>query len=126
MHSQPVSAIDKGVASHQLWHEGFVEVWLITEVQLGNTPLGHNATIVCLPPASVQCSEARGRVGRLRPHIHDIVVSLFLMGPLVAFGLHGALFRLHVGSYGFTRAGFTKASMKVVWFFGKARRSGAG
>jgi len=32
MHSQPVAAVDKGVASHKLWHKGLVVVWLITEI----------------------------------------------------------------------------------------------
>jgi hypothetical protein len=97
MHPQPVSAVDKGITSHELWRKGLVEVWLLTEVQLGHAPFRHNATVVRLSPASVHCSEARGSVGELRSHIHDIVVSLFLAGPLVAFALHGALLRLHVG-----------------------------
>jgi hypothetical protein len=48
MHAEPVAPVDQGISSCELGHEGFVIVWLIWKVELGDTSFGDNGTVIRL------------------------------------------------------------------------------
>lgn len=48
MNSHTVAAVDEWVTSNVCWSERLVKVWLIAEIQLGDTSFGNDAAVVCL------------------------------------------------------------------------------
>jgi hypothetical protein len=92
MHAEPITAIDQRISPHMLSYERCIIVGLVWEIETADTTLRNDTAVVRL-----QTSQRRAVDLVLYTYTHDIVISLLLSRPDMAFSLQCVLFRRHFG-----------------------------
>lgn len=81
VHPQPIASVYEWIPTKIFWHKRLIPVWLVTEIQFADTPLGGDATVICLVCLLNAClSTGCTGASKLEAYIHYIHISLFSLG----------------------------------------------